>query len=210
MTDHQTMNTIIHAAFRRDLSRFDDALATFPSGSQARADELKRAWDWFESEVRHHHKYEEEVFWPALRRTDADLSSVAELDEEHHQMRGALDKATSTMEALHAHPTTVSADAARKALASFSDVLLGHLEHEERDLEPINAAYQDAPPMKTAAKKVIRAQRGRLGNILAWLQDGADADARRALRRQIPAPVVVVVTALAGRRYRRDVASVWA
>ena len=27
------MNTIIHAAFRRDLTRFDDALAAFP-GSQ--------------------------------------------------------------------------------------------------------------------------------------------------------------------------------
>lgn len=209
MTQHKTMNTIIHAAFRRDLTRFDNALAAFPAGSQPRADELRRAWDWFEAEVHHHHNYEEEVFWPALRRTDADLSSIAELDHEHHEMRGALEKASATMAELHAHPTAASADAARKTLAHFADVLLGHLEHEERDLEPINAAYQDAPPMRTAAKKVIRAQRGRLGNILAWLQDGADADTRRALRQQIPAPVVVVVTAVAGRGYRRNVASVW-
>lgn len=32
MNQHHTMNTIVHAAFRRDLTRFDGALAAFPAG----------------------------------------------------------------------------------------------------------------------------------------------------------------------------------
>ena len=32
MTDQRTMNSIIHAAFRRDLGRFDGALGSFPAG----------------------------------------------------------------------------------------------------------------------------------------------------------------------------------
>ena len=44
MTEHRTMNTIIHAAIRRDAARFDAALATLPDGSQQRAEELSRAW----------------------------------------------------------------------------------------------------------------------------------------------------------------------
>ena len=62
--EHKTMNTIVHAAVRRDLGRFDQALAVFPANSQPRANELKRAWDNFEEEIHHHHTYEETLFWP--------------------------------------------------------------------------------------------------------------------------------------------------
>ena len=34
MTKHLTMNTIIHAAFRRDMKRFDAALAVFSPGDK--------------------------------------------------------------------------------------------------------------------------------------------------------------------------------
>ena len=89
MTEHQTLNTVVHAAFRRTITRFDGALAAFPDGSQQRADQLKRAWDFFEEELHHHHGYEEDYFWPALQQTDADLSAVAEIDSEHEAMREA-------------------------------------------------------------------------------------------------------------------------
>lgn len=37
MTKHKTMNTIVHAAFRRDLQRFDVALGNPDAGTTARA-----------------------------------------------------------------------------------------------------------------------------------------------------------------------------
>lgn len=209
MTEHKTMNTVVHAAFRRDLARFDAALGQFPAEARPRADQLKAAWDWFEAELHHHHDYEETFFWPALRTTDADLSVVAELDSEHGAMRQALADASTAMDRFHEHPSAEATAAARSAVARLADVLLSHLAHEERDLEPISARYAASPAMQAAVKQVIKAHRGRLGGVLAWLQDGADADARRGLRHEIPAPVVLVLSGIAGRHYRRNIASVW-
>jgi hemerythrin-like domain-containing protein len=206
---HESLNTVVHAAFRRTLARFDAALASFPSGSQPRADELVRAWEFFGHEVHFHHHYEEEFFWPALAKTDADLSSVAELDSEHEAMRQALEGASAAMTQMHAEPTAENAAAARTAVATLSDVLLGHLDHEERDLEPISVKYAHTKPMKAALGQVKKAHLTKMGNFVEWLQDGAtDAD-RAGLRLEIPGPVVFLFGTLAGRHYRRDIAPVW-
>lgn len=209
MTQHLTMNTIVHAAFRRTIARFDVALEAFPNGSQPRADQLKRAWDFFESELHHHHGYEEEFFWPALQQTGADLGAVAELDSEHDAMRAALGAASRTVEGLQAEPTAASAEAARSAIAHLGTVLLDHLAHEERDLEPISAAYKGSPPMKAALRQVKKKHLKSMGNLVEWLQDGADPSDVAGLRRELPGPVIFLFGKLAGRRYRREIAPTW-
>jgi hemerythrin-like domain-containing protein len=208
--EHKTMNTVVHAAIRRDLGRFERALATFPEDSQHRADQLKRAWDNFEEEIHYHHTYEETLFWPALQQLGIDLSLVEDLDGEHDAMREALAAASVAMASFHQGPTAQQAVFARNAVAHLSAVLLAHLAHEERDLEPISIEHHDSAPMKVALKKVQQAHKGRMGNFFAWLQDGASAHDKAGLRKQIPAPVVLVITAVAGRHYRREIGSVWA
>jgi hemerythrin-like domain-containing protein len=208
--EHKTMNTIVHAAFRRDLARFDTALASFPAGSRQRADQLHRAWAFLVDELHHHHGYEEQYFWPALQQTDADLSVVADLDAEHDDMRRALEQATAVMRGFRADPSAQQAAAARTAVAHLGQVLLAHLAHEESDLEPISAAYKESAPMKAALTKVKKAHVKSMGNFVEWLQDGASANDKAALRRELPVPVIAVFGALAGRRYRRTIAPVWA
>ena len=210
MTEHKTMNTVVHAAVRRDLGRFDQAFVDFPAGSRTRAEQLKRAWDNFEEELHYHHTYEETLFWPALQEVGADLSLVEDLDGEHDAMREALAAASVAMASFQLQPGTDETFLARQAVAHLSDVLLAHLAHEERDLEPISVRYHDSAPMQVALKKVQKAHKGRMGNFFAWLQDGATADDKAGLRKQIPAPVVFVITTVAGRHYRRDIGSVWA
>ena len=210
MTEHRTMNTIVHAAFRRDIARFEAALAAFPAGSRARAEDLVRAWTFFAEELHHHHGYEERYFWPALRQTDADVSVVAHLDLEHGEMRRALEQATASVQALPEDPSAEKAAAARAAVAHLAEVLLAHLAHEEADLEPISAAYAQAPPKKAALRQVKKAHLPQTGNFVLWLQDGATAADRAALRREMPAPVIFLFGALAGRRYRREIAPVLA
>ena len=209
MTAHLTMNTVVHAAFRRTIARFDRALEAFPDGSQERADQLRRAWDFFEEELHHHHGYEEQYFWPALQQTDADLSAVAELDSEHDAMRAALVEATQAMAALQTEPTATRAEATRISVKHLGKVLLDHLDHEERDLEPITAAYQDAPPMKAALTQVKKAHFKSMGNFVEWLQDGADASDLAGMRKHLPPPVIFVFGKIAGRRYRREIAPTW-
>lgn len=207
--DHKSLNTVVHNAFRRTLDRFDAALQAFPADSRQRADELMRAWDFFAHEVHFHHHYEEAFFWPALGRTDADLSSLAELDAEHEAMRAALEEASAAMARLHTDPSAEHAAAADRAVVELRTVLVGHLEHEERDLEPISVQYADSAPMKAALAQVKKAHFTKMGNFIEWLQDGASDADRAGLRREMPAPVVALLGTIAGRRYRKQIAPVW-
>jgi hemerythrin-like domain-containing protein len=209
MTEHQTMNTVIHAAIRRDVARFDAALAAFPAGSQQRAEELARAWKNFAFQIHHHHQDEETIFWPAFRALGADEALVSDLDGEHERMQGALTVADAVMQEFRTAPTASNAEAARAAIASLSAVLNEHFTHEERDLEPFAAGHRDTPEIKQAQVKVRKAHKGVAGAFAAWLLDGADDDAKARLRKEIPPPVLFVLTRVAGRHYNRDIAPVW-
>ncbi|MFL6155956.1 MAG: hemerythrin domain-containing protein [Marmoricola sp.] len=209
MTEHLTLNTVFHAAFRRTIARFDAALGDPAAATQARADQLKVAWDFFDEELHHHHSYEELYFWPALQQTDADLSAVAELDQEHEAMRQALAGATTAMHELQAGPSAASAAAARSAVQNLGRVLLDHLAHEERDLEPISASYAETAPLKKATAAVKKAHFKYMGNTIEWMRDGADASDIAGMKKELPPPVVFLFSKLGGRRYRRVIAPTW-
>jgi hemerythrin-like domain-containing protein len=110
VTEHKTMNTIIHAALRRDLQRFDDALVAFPPRSRRRADELATAWDNFAHQLNHHHQDEEAIFWPALSSLGVDQTMAADLEREHARMLEALDVANRAVDAIRANPSAENAD----------------------------------------------------------------------------------------------------
>ncbi len=124
-------------------------------------------------------------------------------------MGAALVGAEGAMKVFTKDPTQSSLDAARAAIAELQVVLDEHLTHEERDLEPWTATQMKAPELKKAQTTVRHANKGNAGTFVAWLLDGADADAVAGLKREIPALVLVVLTRGPGRRYRKQIASVW-
>ncbi len=209
MTEHLTMNTVIHAAFRRDLTRFDAALADFPDGSQHRADQLVAAWDNYAHQLHHHHQDEETIFWPAFRELGADASLTSDLGGEHARMLAALDHADQVVRRLSDDPSASRAADARAAIGELGEVLNEHLAHEEAELEPWAAGVSDTPQFKAARVAVRKAHQGEGGTFVAWLLDGASADDVAGLKKEIPAPVVRVLNAVPGRHYRKNIASVW-
>jgi hypothetical protein len=210
MTEHKTMNTVIHAAFRRDLQRFDTALAEFPAGSHQRAEQLAVAWDNFSFQLRHHHEDEETIFWPILRELGAPETLAEDLEGEHERMLQALDAADASMRSFRADADAASAASTRAAVAHLAGVLTDHLAHEERDLEPISVEHHASPQIRAAQQVVRKAHKGNQGTLFAWLQDGADAEAIRGLRNEVPRPVLFAITRTAGRHYNRHIASTWA
>jgi hypothetical protein len=209
MTEHLTMNTVIHAAFRRDLTRFDSALAAFPDGSQERADQLVAAWDNYSYQLHHHHQDEETIFWPAFRELGADESLTSDLGGEHARMLTALEHADDVVRRLHDDPSSTRAADARAAVAQLGEVLHEHLAHEEAELEPWAAEQKETPQMKAAAAAVRKAHSGGAGTFVAWLLDGATPEDVAGLKREIPPPVVAVLNAIPGRHYRKNIAPVW-
>jgi Hemerythrin HHE cation binding domain len=203
------MNTIIHAAFRRDFARFDQAFASFPAGSHARADQLGAAWDNVEFQLHHHHQDEETIFFPTLLELGADETLVSDLKGEHAVMLAALETASSSMKEFHTDPTEQNAEAARGAVAGLHDAFNSHVTHEERDLEPFAASQKSTPQMKAALKAVRKAHKGVAGTFFAWLMDGNDPDAAAGLRHEVPPPVLFVIGRVGGRDYRSRIAPVW-
>jgi hypothetical protein len=209
MTDHKTMNTIIHAAFRRDLDRFDRALGEPRAATPPRGAQLKAAWDNYAFQLHHHHRDEETIFWPACRELGVNSSVMAELEGEHGAMLAALDTAAMAMTSYAEAPSSESAAVAQTAVNRLRTTLESHLAHEERDLEPFIVDHLDTPQLKAAQKAVRRAHKGNAGTFLSWLDDGADADTRAGLRREVPPPALAMVTTLSGRAYKRRIAPVW-
>lgn len=208
MTEHKTMNGVIHSAFRRDLARFDSAFRGFSLGHGSKW-QLEAAWNNLSSQLHHHHEDEETIFWPALRELGANGSLIGELQGEHAEMLSALNAADSAMKVFHAELSQDNASKAHATVTELTRVTLSHLAHEERDLEPIAAAHLSSSQMKAAQKAVRRAHKGETGNFFAWLLDDADPDTKADLRQEIPPPVLLVISRVGGRDYRRRIAPMW-
>ena len=71
-------------------------------------------------------------------------------------------------------------------------------------------AKHDAPEVVAMGKKFGRDRSPKqAGAFFAWLLDWASDAERKAIGESIPGPVLAILTGLFGRRYRKDVASVW-
>ena len=209
MTVPLSMNRIIHAAVRRDVSRTEQALRTMTVGDTARAEQVRTAWHNLVRELTHHHEAEDANIWPFLEGRGFDRSLLADMESEHAAMKHALGSASSAIDSVVARPTAAAAAAAADAVATCSRVVDAHLDHEERDIEPIAAALEDDPEWRAMAKGLRPASIVDAANALAWMQDGAGERERSSLRSHVPAPVVSLLTLLLARRYRREVAPAW-
>ena len=204
-----SMNKVIHGAVRRDLDRFEGALATFPAGNQQRADQLATAWENFDWQLTNHHEGEHEIAWPALQRVGVTTEMIAQMDAEHDVMAVALEQARSAMSSLQASPGAGEAETALAAIRRLKEVTNTHLDHEEQELEPIYLEKQEEPAIKEMGKKFSKVSPSRAGRYFAWLTDGAGPEEMASIRATVPPPVLKVITGIFGRGYRREVAPTW-
>jgi hypothetical protein len=204
-----SMNKVIHAAVRRDLDRFVAALTAFPPGDIGRAKDLGRAWKNFEFELTYHHEGEHATAWPALEQVGVSRDLLQEMDDEHAVMGQALVEAGEAMTALTRTAGVAESRAAAAAFTHLREVTVRHLDHEEAELEPVYQAHHDDPAMKEMGKQFAKVSPARGGHFFAWLLDDASPEEKAAIGATVPGPVLTALTGLFGRRYRKQVASVW-
>jgi hypothetical protein len=107
-------------------------------------------------------------------------------------------------------PTKAASESAHAAVATLQRVADEHLGHEERDVDPVYVANRNSPEMKEMGRKFSRDRKPRAaGEFFAWLQNGATAEERAALRSEVPAPVVLILGRVLGRRYHSQIAPAW-
>lgn len=206
-----SMNKVIHCAVRRDLHRFRTAVEKFPAGDRDRAAALHRAWQNFDAQLTEHHEGEHEVAWPALSAIGVPADEILVFDEEHDAMAEALRAAAGAMDRLAQSASADDARSAATALATLEQRTTTHLDHEEREIEPLLLGKHDDPAVKQMGKQFSRrSSLPTAGTFFAWMDDGASAEERAALRESVPGPVLTIIGGIFGRRYRKQVAPVWA
>jgi Hemerythrin HHE cation binding domain len=204
-----SMNKAIHAAVRRDLDRFLDALERFPEGDRERAEQLAAAWENFDEQLTRHHEGEHETAWPALEKVGVSRDVLTQLDAEHDTMATALTATRKTMGALHTFANAEDAAAAHTAMQELQRVTILHLEHEEAEIEPVYLAKKDSPEMKAMGREFAKVGPVQGGTFFAWALDGATPDETEAIAHTVPKPVLTVITGLFGRTYRKSIAPTW-
>lgn len=204
-----SMNQIIHAAVRRDVTRTEQALRALREGDSARARQVQQAWRNLVRELTHHHEAEDDLIWPFLLARGVDPGLMGAMEAEHADMKRALAEAGRAIDEVVAEPITARAQVAADTVASSSVVINQHLEHEETEVEPLVLRHENDPEWKTIEKLLRPAAISDAGSALAWMQDGAGSRELAALREIIPAPVLTIVPRIFGRRYRREVAPTW-
>lgn len=209
MTEPMTMNRLIHGAVRRDLGRLSTGLSQLSDGDRTRAQELERAYANLRREVTHHHEGEDAHVWPMLAQVGVDADLLATMESEHAAMSDALAETGIAMTAVATSGSAADAAAARTSLITTQEVVDRHLDHEERDVEPLLVAYADSPEWKAVEKKLSRQPPGVAGPFFAWLTDGMSDEDRAFLKTTVPTPVVVVFGKVFGRQYNKQIRPVW-
>lgn len=205
------MNKLIHRAVRRDLHRFRSALAAFVDGDRDRAAALHRAWENFEAQLTEHHQGEHEIAWPALTAIGVTGPTIDSFDAEHDAMAADLALAGDAMRQLRDSASRSDADVADVAMARLEGTTVTHLDHEEQETEAPLVQHQSHPAVKDMGRRFSRRSGpATAGTFFAWMQDTPSSTDSAALREHVPGPVLTVLGGLFGRRYRREVAPVWA
>ena len=125
-----------------------------------------------------------------------------QMDAEHEVMAERLSATRASMTALRATPTAANAQTARTAMDELKTVTNEHLDHEERELEPVYQSKFDDPAIKEMGRKSPRSPPKEGGVFFAWLTDGISPEARTSINATIPAPVRAIVSGLLGRSYK--------
>jgi hemerythrin-like domain-containing protein len=209
MPEQLTMNRVIHAAVRRDLTRLDAALGAVPDGDTARAQQLQRAYANFHQQLARHHQQEDTIIFPALKKLGVDATLVGEMDSEHHAMAEALDETATVMRRYATSGSATDAAAARESVRSTAQVVERHLAHEEAELEPLMEPHKEDPVYKQAEKDVRKGPITEAGVFFAWLTDGMEPHVESSLKSYVPAPVILLLSKVFGRRYNRQIAPAW-
>ncbi len=205
-----SMNKTIHRAVRRDLARFRRALEAFTDGDRERAAALYRAWENFDDQLTDHHQGEHVIAWPALAAIGVPRATIDTFDVEHEAMAADLATAGEAMARLRTSASRADADVAAAAMERLQLTTVTHLDHEAGATEEALTQNEGDPALKEMGKQFSRrSSPAKAGTFFAWMQDGATAEEMSALQANVPSPVLMVLGTLFGRRYRKDVATVW-
>jgi iron-sulfur cluster repair protein YtfE (RIC family) len=191
-----------HDAFRRDLGRLSAAVRAGRTADPA----VQAGWAMFKKQLHVHHTAEDTSLWPPLRAKVARPGEVAVLDAMQAE-HARLDPLLSLVDAALAAPGQAGqaglAGLAEHA-AALAEALTAHMEHEEDSALPLVEAHLGAAGWAAFKQAAGKSQGLRGGaEYFPWMLDGAPADTRRRVLKNLPPPARLLYRAVWRPGYAR-------
>ncbi len=181
--DHTGMYCM-HFAFRRDLADLTVAVPRTPLDDTATWRALRRRWAFFAEVLHHHHRVEDEHYWPALTEAvagagdDADRSLLAAMEAEHASLASALTSCQQGFELVAARGATDDREALTQALRGLRLGLEEHLAHEETGALPLVQRVMEPAAYAEVERAVATAYPVRLvPQLVPWVLYGLPGEA---------------------------------
>jgi iron-sulfur cluster repair protein YtfE (RIC family) len=192
----------IHQAMRRDARRLPAAIADVDDRRAAR--HLERWYRSFHAAIDHHHRREDDLVWPELRRRDGSFGDhIAELAEDHHALEAALDEVAAGLRRLVAEGPDRRAEVV-VAAETLATILHDHLRREEEAaFGRIGRVFlaEEYEALEHEMRKGLSL--GDMAFLAPWTFDGLEPTTVDRMLAPLPAIVRFLVRTVFTRRYRR-------
>jgi hypothetical protein len=177
----------MHDAFRRDLARL-------VAQADAPTEHTVAGWELLARQLDRHHRAEDEDLWPALRE-HVRSPAIDAMEREHAEVPPALAAVQQAVD---------RGDPFGPEARGLQQLVLEHLEHEERDVLPLVADHLDAQEWRhwLLTERSKHGPRERV-EFLSWVLDDANGTDTDAVLRELPPPGRVVFRRMLEPRYRR-------
>jgi hemerythrin-like domain-containing protein len=206
------MMGIVHDALRRDLNRAIRVLSKAPFPQAAQRSAIGEHISWMMQFLHAHHHGEDAGLWPLVQtRNPAAAPLLEAMEADHARVAPLIDEVDRAARGYASESSDENRTGLRDALMRLSELLLPHLEREENEMMPLVSVSISAGEWRDIdqwyfVKPKSLAQLGLEGH---WLLDGADAETREIIVREVPPiPRFVLVHGFA-RRYRRRATLCW-
>jgi hemerythrin-like domain-containing protein len=164
-----------HHGFRRDLSRFAQALERIAAGDTSRADAVRDEWQNFHATLRGHHEAEDTGLFPNLAKEEQSLrATIEKLGADHRRIAPLLERGD------RAFAEIPKVDEAAAVVRELKELLDPHLALEEAEIVPFLRGSKDfpAPPNDEVANMYATG--------FSWAMQGIAPEVLAALDPMLP------------------------
>ena len=193
-----SMNTNMHAAFKREIRRIQSGLAKADLADGSARDNLVRRYDFFSETLHHHHEGEDTYLFERVK-PKADPSEVAILDQMEAEHGELLEILTSVDTGFKTLSDASDKKVLNDQLEAMFTVLSQHCDHEETQGIGIVQRYITQADMKEFMKFTREGAQANL--VLPWVCDGAEPAVSSQVWGMIPGPVRLFLKPAMTRKY---------
>jgi hemerythrin-like domain-containing protein len=207
---HEVMNTVMHSALRRDISRAAQLLASGPDARHRRA--LAAHLHFMLDQLHHHHTVEDDLIWPAVLAKRPDLTELVDaMEAEHEDLVEACHQLRDAATAWSYDGAENRRAATASALYRLSTTLEKHLAHEEDEAMPLVCSVLTPAEWKPIEKGIGRSQGGlaEQARTFFWIMDSLDARRSKLVLSSIPKLAVMFLRMRFERRETERATQLW-